>query len=143
MCARLGQGDGDHAVHVWNGSCTEVRIARRTAVRGYCLVIWAGAHVADPTDLAPSDAASYWDDVLTTGRAVRAVFQPVKVNYLLLGNLVPHLHTHVVPRHVDDPAAGGPLSWEVLVGGPPTPAQELRQQAADLRAALLQPREHA
>ena len=71
------------------------------------------------------------------------MFQPVKVNYLLLGNLVPHSHTHVVPRYVDDPAAGGPLSWEVLVGAPPTPAQELRQQAADLRAALPQPREHA
>jgi diadenosine tetraphosphate (Ap4A) HIT family hydrolase len=143
ICAGLGQGDNKHAVHVWDGSCTEVLLSRRTAVRGYCLVTWAGAHVADPTDLAPSHAASYWDDVLSVGRAVRAVFRPVKVNYLLLGNLVPHLHTHVVPRYVDDPAAGGPLSWELLVGAPPTAPQELRQQAADLRTALLQQCEHA
>jgi diadenosine tetraphosphate (Ap4A) HIT family hydrolase len=142
ICAGLGQGDNDHAVHVCDGSCTEVLLARRTAVRGYCVVTWAGAHVADPTDLAPSDAAGYWEDVLWVGRAVRAVFQPVKVNYLLLGNLVPHLHTHVVPRYANDPAAGGPLSWELLVGAPPTAPQELRQQAADLRTALQRPPEH-
>jgi diadenosine tetraphosphate (Ap4A) HIT family hydrolase len=123
-------------VHVWDGAQTEVHLARRTAVRGYCTVTWAGRHVADPTDLEPGDAADYWNDVLLVGRAIRAVFQPVKVNYLLLGNLVPHLHTHVVPRYRDDPAAGGPLSWEVLVGAPPTPAHELDQQAAELWTAL-------
>jgi hypothetical protein len=40
ICAALGQGDNDYAVHVWDGSCTEVLLARRTAVRGYCVVTW-------------------------------------------------------------------------------------------------------
>jgi diadenosine tetraphosphate (Ap4A) HIT family hydrolase len=34
------------------------------------------------------------------------------MNYQLLGNLVPHLHVHVVPRYLDDPAPGKPMPWE-------------------------------
>ena len=140
LCAGLGRGDNEHAVHVWDGACAEVHLARRTVVPGYCTVTWAGPHVADPADLSPDDAARYWADVLAVGRAIRTVFQPVKMNYLLLGNFVPHLHTHVVPRYRDDPAAGGPLSWETLVGAEATSAEELTRQAANLRAAL---RRHA
>ncbi|MFE2867711.1 hypothetical protein [Embleya sp. NPDC059259] len=40
------------------------------------------------------------------GRAVEDVFGPWKVNYETLGNALPHLHTHVIPRHRDDPAPG-------------------------------------
>jgi diadenosine tetraphosphate (Ap4A) HIT family hydrolase len=139
MCRDLGKGDKEHAVHVYDGTVTEVHLARRTAVRGYCVVTWKGPHVADPTDLAPDDAARYWMDVLEVGRAVRAVYDPVKVNYLLLGNWVPHLHTHVVPRYLDDPAPGGPLSWERLVEVPPTPAEQLHREAEALRAAVSGP----
>jgi hypothetical protein len=28
----------------------------------------------------------------------------MKLNYFTLGNTVPHLHTHVLPRYQDDPA---------------------------------------
>jgi diadenosine tetraphosphate (Ap4A) HIT family hydrolase len=31
----------------------------------------------------------------------------MKMNWLSLGHAVPHLHVHLVPRHADDPAAGG------------------------------------
>jgi diadenosine tetraphosphate (Ap4A) HIT family hydrolase len=34
------------------------------------------------------------------------------MNYQLLGNSVPHLHVHLVPRYLDDPAPGKPLPWE-------------------------------
>ena len=33
-----------------------------------------------------------------------AAFRPVKVNYGLLGNQLPHLHWHVIPRLAGDPA---------------------------------------
>jgi diadenosine tetraphosphate (Ap4A) HIT family hydrolase len=38
----------------------------------------------------------------------------MKMNWLSLGNGVPHLHIHLVPRHADDPAAGGPLEREAF-----------------------------
>ena len=37
--------------------------------------------------------------------------QPVKLNYDLLGNSLPHLHTHVVPRYADDPKPGWPFPF--------------------------------
>ncbi len=43
---------------------------------------------------------------------IEQVFAPCHMNYLLLGNLVPHLHVHLVPRYLDDPAPGEPLPFE-------------------------------
>jgi diadenosine tetraphosphate (Ap4A) HIT family hydrolase len=39
------------------------------------------------------------------------VLAPVKLNYDVLGNAVPHLHTHIVPRHADDPRPGWPFPF--------------------------------
>ncbi len=72
---------------------------------------------------------------MAAGRAVTAAFSLVKVSYSTLGNTVPHLHTHVVPRFTDDAAPSGPLAWDAIVG--PTAATEtaLRKQAVELRKA--------
>jgi diadenosine tetraphosphate (Ap4A) HIT family hydrolase len=35
----------------------------------------------------------------------------VKLNYDLLGNSLPHLHTHLVPRYADDPRPGWPFPF--------------------------------
>jgi diadenosine tetraphosphate (Ap4A) HIT family hydrolase len=43
---------------------------------------------------------------------IEHVFAPCHMNYQLLGNSVPHLHVHLVPRYLDDPAPGKPLPWE-------------------------------
>jgi diadenosine tetraphosphate (Ap4A) HIT family hydrolase len=52
---------------------------------------------------------------------------------------VPHLHTHVLPRYHDDPAAGGPIAWDAIFTPEPTNAEELARQAAALRARLIRP----
>lgn len=54
----------------------------------------------------------------------------------MLGNTVPHLHTHVVPRYVDDPAPGGPIPWDEIFSLEPLPEEVLDRQAADLRRLL-------
>ena len=136
MCADTGTRHTEHGVHVWNGSRSSVHLARRTTIRGYCTVTWRGGHIADPADLNAEDASAYWNDVLRLARAISDVFRPVKINYLILGNLVPHLHTHVVPRYADDPSAGGPLAWETLTEAKETPEAELVDQAIKLRARI-------
>jgi diadenosine tetraphosphate (Ap4A) HIT family hydrolase len=45
-------------------------------------------------------------------QALARVFRPVKMNYELLGNLVPHIHWHLVPRLATDPALRSPI-WTV------------------------------
>lgn len=71
-----------------------------------------GRHVADFTSLTAAEAAAYWSDVHAVARMIENVFAPCHMNYQLLGNLVPHLHVHLVPRYIDDPAPGRPLPWE-------------------------------
>ena len=136
MCAALGKGDNDFGVSVFTGEVAEVRLERRSRLPGYCVVVWRHGHVAEPGDLAPVQASRYWAEVLEAGRAVQARFTPVKLNYLTLGNTVPHLHTHVLPRYQDDPAPGGPIAWEAIFTADPVPEPELHRQAADLRALL-------
>jgi hypothetical protein len=50
-----------------------------------------------------------FDDLVRVGRALARAFRPIKLNYQILGNLVPHLHAHVQPRYYGDPAPGRPL----------------------------------
>jgi diadenosine tetraphosphate (Ap4A) HIT family hydrolase len=138
MCDALGGGDNEYWVHVGDGDHTEVHLDRASQIKGYCLVVWRLGHVAEPTDLEPGAAGAYWGEVLRTGRAVIDAFAPVKVNYFTLGNTVPHLHTHVVPRYQSDPAPGGPLSWSQVVGPPVFAEAGLRAQAAALRDAGLE-----
>jgi diadenosine tetraphosphate (Ap4A) HIT family hydrolase len=136
MCATLGGGDNEYVVAVDRLPFTEVGLERRSKLPGYCIVIWRHGHVAEGVDLSMADAAGYWKDVLDVARAVRDEFQPVKLNFLTLGNYVPHLHTHVVPRYPDDPAPGGPLVWETIFAAEPIAERTLRDQAAALRSRL-------
>jgi diadenosine tetraphosphate (Ap4A) HIT family hydrolase len=134
MCAAIGLGDNEHGVYLWTGRASEVWLQRHASVKGYC-VVWRDGHVVEPTELEPAAAVAYWEDVLDVGRALQDTFHPIKVNYMMLGNNVPHLHAHVFPRYADDPAPGGPLSWEALTGVTATAREVLEEQAASLRAA--------
>ena len=70
--------------------------------------------------------------------AVEDRYEPAKMNWLHLGNGVPHLHVHLVPRPHDDVRAGLPLESEAFDVSI-TPAigdVELRAQAAALRDRL-------
>lgn len=137
ICASLGGGDNDHGVAVAELAQAEISLQRRSRLPGYCVVSWRHGHVAEPMDLEPAQAAGYWRDVVAVARAIRSELHPVKLNFLTLGNSVPHLHTHVVPRYVDDPAPGGPIAWEAMFRSEPDDPEALRRLAASLRRRLL------
>jgi diadenosine tetraphosphate (Ap4A) HIT family hydrolase len=68
-------------------------------------------------DLSPEDRARLMEEIVTAGRAVRAIGEilghPVaKLNVGALGNVTPQLHIHIVGRRPDDPAWPGPV-WGV------------------------------
>jgi len=69
----------------------------------------AKRHVVEPYDLVDPDRALFWDDCLLVARALSDLFQPIKMNYEIHGNTVPHLHMHLYPRYVGDPYEGGPI----------------------------------
>jgi diadenosine tetraphosphate (Ap4A) HIT family hydrolase len=101
------------------------------------IVVWRGRHVAEPTELSDAEAAAYGREVLGVGRALETAFAPVKLNYDVLGNWVPHLHTHLVPRYADDPRPGWPFPFPEPDPGP-MPEERLMRDVAALRAALTQ-----
>ena len=68
---------------------------------GFCRVIW-NAHVREMTDLAPVDRMHLMSIVFAVEAALRALLAPSKVNLASLGNQVPHVHWHVIPRYADD-----------------------------------------
>jgi diadenosine tetraphosphate (Ap4A) HIT family hydrolase len=136
FCASLGAGDNEHTVAVAQLPYSEVRLERRSRLAGYCIVVWRFGHVAEPADLDHDQATGYWQDVLSVARVLQRVFDPMKINLLTLGNWVPHLHTHVVPRYLDDPAPGGPIAWDAMFSDVPTAPEVLADQATAIRAAL-------
>ncbi len=81
------------------------------AYPGYCRVVW-NTHVKELTDLPPADRQHFMDAVFRVAAALRECLDPVKMNVASLGNLTPHLHWHVIPRYVDDPAFPRPV-WAV------------------------------
>ena len=57
--------------------------------------------------------------------AIESCFRPHKLNYELLGNLVPHLHWHVFPRSAADPDRRRPV-WFALDRADTDPVEKRR-----------------
>jgi len=64
------------------------------------------------SDLAASDRAEVMRVVFAVEAAIRQVMRPDKINVANLGNKVPHVHWHVVPRYMDDPHFPNPV-WSL------------------------------
>jgi diadenosine tetraphosphate (Ap4A) HIT family hydrolase len=79
---------------------------------GFCRVI-LNRHVQEMTDLPPDERARLMQAVFVVEGALRELLQPDKVNLAALGNQVPHLHWHVIPRFVDDAHFPDPV-WAVV-----------------------------
>lgn len=119
MCADAHLAENEHSVLVASTTTTHVRIARNQAHRGYCIVILR-EHVTDLGDLSAEQLSAFWSDVQRAGRAIQTVFEPRKIDYLVMGHRMPHLHCHVFPQHSsDDPKrnvdiSDGPDHWSPL-----------------------------
>ena len=104
---------------------------------GFCRVIW-NAHAKEMTDLAVEDRSALMQAVCKTEQAIRDVMAPQKINLASLGNMVPHLHWHVIPRYTDDLHFPDPV-W-ASQKKPATDAAVLSERRAllpTLRAALV------
>ena len=64
-------------------------------------------------DLPASERATHLHEMAEVAHALASAFNPRKLNYEALGNGVPHLHWHLIPRYETDPHPRGPV-WEDL-----------------------------
>jgi diadenosine tetraphosphate (Ap4A) HIT family hydrolase len=103
---------------------------------GFCRVIW-NDHVREMSDLADADRLLLNDAVWRLECAVREVMGPDKVNVASLGNVVPHLHWHVLPRYADDVHFPNPI-WGAALRDPDEKALAARRERLpQLKAAIL------
>ncbi len=86
---------------VWRGKSARVVLADEPQFPGFTRVIWA-AHRAEMTDLVPAERAGLMALVWCVEQVQRDLLCPDKINLASLGNVVPHLHWHVIPRWRDD-----------------------------------------
>jgi len=135
MCSGGRPDETPFGIRFFAGTCSDAYLQRSAIQRGYTIVIWRGRHVAEPTQLSEVEAAAYWREVLRVARAIEEHLKPVKVNYNILGNSVPHLHTHVIPRYASDPK---PLHPFPFPQDDPPPFEEamLRADVSALEALL-------
>lgn len=111
ICAEGRPAENRAGARIFAGAVSDAYLRRADIQRGYTIVTWRGRHVAEPTQLSPEEADAYWFEVLRVARALEEHLQPVKMNYNLLGNEIPHLHTHLIPRYADDPRPGRPFPF--------------------------------
>lgn len=87
---------------LWQNQHLRVIDACDALYPGFTRVIWT-AHVVEMTDLSAAEQAELLRVVLLVEDVQRAELKPDKVNLAAFGNVVPHLHWHVIPRWQGDP----------------------------------------
>jgi diadenosine tetraphosphate (Ap4A) HIT family hydrolase len=90
-------------------SVSSLYLAKNQTYRGQCSLIFDLRHAARPDQLTADEWAAFCADLYVAQRAVVSVTRPDHVNIESLGNVVPHLHWHIIPRYVGDPRWGMPI----------------------------------
>jgi diadenosine tetraphosphate (Ap4A) HIT family hydrolase len=101
---------------LWQDALCRVILVDEPAYPGFCRVI-LNTHIKEMTDLPSSDRSRLFAVVMAVEDAVRQVMKPDKINLATLGNVVPHLHWHVIPRFVDDAHFPNPIWGEIKRAG--------------------------
>lgn len=117
---------------LWKDALCRVVSVDEPGYPGFCRVIW-NAHVKEMSDLAAAEQAHLMRVVFAVESELRTLMAPEKINLASLGNLVPHLHWHVIPRFCDDPHFPQPI-WAERQREPRATAPSL--PAGRLAAAL-------
>ena len=107
-----------------------VLIPDESVLPGYVLVV-SKRHAIEPYELPRSERGQFWEDAMRAAQAVASVVRPVKVNYEIHGNTIPHLHMHIFPRFLGDPFERGPIDPHAV-----TPSRRTAEEIDRLRAAI-------
>jgi diadenosine tetraphosphate (Ap4A) HIT family hydrolase len=113
-------------------------IAQRAAPLAGCGCVVAKQHVVEPFEMSADDQCRFWLEAMLVASAVANVVHPIKMNYEIHGNTLPHLHLHLFPRQVDDPYVGGPIDPHTAVFD--RSDEEIEVLASAIRAAAAQRR---
>ena len=105
---------------LWQDPVLRVILVNDPDYPGFCRVI-LNRHEREMTDLSGDERAALLRAVWAVEAALRDLLQPDKINLASLGNQVPHLHWHVIPRFADDRHFPDPVWAAARRAGVPHP----------------------
>ena len=131
LCASAG------GTLVWQGTHMRVIRADEAGFPAFYRVVWQD-HVAEFSDLSPAERQHCMDAVVVVESALREFLQPTKINLAALGNMVPHLHWHVIARFDWDSHFPAPVWAAAVRDRVPAREEALHAQLPALERALAE-----
>ena len=102
---------------------------------GRCILI-LDKHEEDFSELNADLATSFIKDAQIASRAIRKVTNSNRINYAILGNRVPHIHFHLIPRGTPNDPDFTRSPWDTSVEKTEMADEATRNLIEDISAAL-------
>jgi len=119
--------DADGGLLVFRNETLRIIQASEVGFPAFYRVVW-NRHVAEFSDLSATERQVCMHAVVKVEQVLRSELQPAKINLAALGNMVPHLHWHVVARFDWDSHFPAPV-WSA----PQRPVDEVQVAAVASR----------
>jgi len=129
-CPMCSKWDAEAKMRVAELRYCYVMLNRDQYFKGYCFV-FTKTHVTELFHLDVESRSGIIEEMNSVAAALFRLFTPTKINYELLGNMVPHLHWHLVPRFTTDPL------WPRPIWSEPHEPLELTAAEYEERISLL------
>ncbi len=91
----------DGGLLVFRNESLRIIQASEAGFPAFYRVVW-NRHVAEFSDLSATERETCMNAVVAVEQILRSELSPAKINLAALGNMVPHLHWHVVARFDGD-----------------------------------------
>ena len=117
LCAPRPESN-DHWDFIETLSASSLYLAKNQTYRGQCQLVFDRRHAARLDQLTEDEYAAFVGDLYLAQHAVAAVLRPDHMNVESLGNVVPHLHWHIIPRYLGDARWGMPI-WTTPLSAMP------------------------
>lgn len=83
---------------IWQGEKLRLIRADEAGFPAFYRIVW-NTHVAEFSDLGAAQRQHCMEAVALVEQVLRQQLQPTKINLATLGNVVPHLHWHIIARY--------------------------------------------
>jgi diadenosine tetraphosphate (Ap4A) HIT family hydrolase len=127
MCAKWDEEPG---LRIAELAMCYVLLNRDQFFPGYTFVV-TKKHVTELFQLEKKAREAVMEEVNGVAAVLYNLFRPDKINYELLGNMVPHMHWHLIPRFRDD------RLWPRPIWSEPHPEVCLTAEEYAERAGLI------
>ncbi len=103
FCQNLREGklEDDFGFTVADLPTGRLRLMRNQFVPGYHIFV-SRVHVCEIHEFTAEERRAFFDDLARVTEAIQTAYGAAKLNIEMLGNAVPHLHAHLMPRRFED-----------------------------------------